>query len=257
MDKENWDMILKYGPIIAIVISLGTAIIGGWWARKKFNKQHEFNKEIAKEKKEYDKELKEYEQRLTVLNERVKSELSRQSEDFKLWTVKRHQAYVELHEAIIELVKKIREIKNVGKPKFEEFGEKRIKELFTELNVSNGEIDDLLQKKDVTELANWWHLKRQIVIALEFGKVEQSLEKLGLYVTPGVKKTISEYIGKLFKMWQEYSARAEEEIIGKSTKDFLISMKINSAETEEEEVREELLSIMRNELSGNYIKNNE
>jgi hypothetical protein len=95
----NW--LLKYGSIVSLVVTVGAAIIGGLWARYKFNKQHEFSKQLQAEKVELDKSVKRYEQEFAIPFEAYKTKLQEVAEnqkhlnqrrlaDFSLFAAKKH-----------------------------------------------------------------------------------------------------------------------------------------------------------------------
>ncbi|MBP2660151.1 MAG: hypothetical protein H6Q69_3183 [Firmicutes bacterium] len=93
---EILDILSKYGPLLI-------TIIVGLWARYKFHQQQSFNIKLQEQKAELDKDIKYYEQRLTLLTEHVKFEHGKRNEDFKIWTIKRHEAYADIHEKLLKL----------------------------------------------------------------------------------------------------------------------------------------------------------
>lgn len=111
--KEGDINMMDLEPLLNFVVKYG--FIGlGIWTVFKFYKQQSFNKEMKKLeadsaekmlnlKTDLEKDIKYYEQRLALLTEQVRCQHDRGTEDFKLWTVKRHQAYAEIHEELVKL----------------------------------------------------------------------------------------------------------------------------------------------------------
>lgn len=143
--------IVKYAPVFI-------TIIGGGWAIYKFNKQHEFNKQLLVQKSEWDKSLKEYEQQFTIslegykgqlqeLSEKQKHQNQRRLADFNLYAAKKHERSIELYEKLCDAKNKVlwRNSPLRQLPTFTDYNREDMVEFLEKYNLTRAYREELLK----------------------------------------------------------------------------------------------------------------
>lgn len=99
------DKLLEYLPIISIILSIISVIlsiispiISILWGIYKFNKQHEFNNEIQKEKSDSEKTLQKHGYKINKILEQQKFDHQRRLTEFSLYAKKKHEKCILLYE---------------------------------------------------------------------------------------------------------------------------------------------------------------
>ena len=155
MDKEViavLDGFLKHGTLLI-------TFIVGCWAWYKFNKQREINKELQEQKANLDRGLKQYEQRFSISFEVYKGELQKLAEqqrymnqrrltDFNLYTTKKHERSIELHEKLFNARNKVLWRNNPLRqlPTFSDYNREDMIDFLEKYNITKGRKEELLNR---------------------------------------------------------------------------------------------------------------
>lgn len=237
-------MVLKYSPIPI-----------GLWGYYAFHKQHSFNKKLQKQKAELDKDIKYYDQRLTLLTEQVKFNHIRRNEDFKLWTIKRHEAYMDMHKYLTRL--------------FYMFGELQLflwgpVEILT--MTSTNDVVNTLEKLDcnqngINKIVTTWNTDK-----------EQAKEMIELLMQKDLKKKMMEIasiINDKTVLWSLYlpinmrnillnfylqveeSFRENDKQLWRTTKNEVLERRIKQLLEECKEIMNKMVTDLSGELSNN------
>ncbi|MBP1763156.1 MAG: hypothetical protein H6Q65_214 [Firmicutes bacterium] len=151
------DWLLKYGSIVSLLVTVGAVIIGGLWARYKFNKQHDFAKQLQTEKAELDKSVKRYEQEFAIPFETYKTKLQEVAEkqkhlnqrrltDFSLFAVKKHERSIELYEKLCNARNKVLWRNNPLRqlPAFTDYNKEDMREFLDKYNITRAHKEEML-----------------------------------------------------------------------------------------------------------------
>lgn len=206
----------------------------------------------------FDRKLKKYQHNLDLLADETRLNFSRMNQDFNLWTIKRHEAYLKLYEALARANKLFQSI-SIFPPYLTE-------ETFTELKAYNKtEIINLLHEynvKDIEfqEICNLWDSNNKesaILKIFECNKAHKEKQ---------CENALNEIIN-LFEMSSIYLTDSIEEAIGKLRINFMKQFSIHTYDKISKEDRfvvkldlyekinaelKNISSLMKKELSGGY-----
>lgn len=209
-----------------------------------------FDVELETHKADLQQELKDHEQKLQVITEEAKLDITRRTQDFNLYTQKRHKSYIKIHQSITEAQSRL-------------FG---LRGLVTGLDYSQfsyDEIKEWLEKNkfgdnDKESVLNIWDTNRakatRLVWDLNYllskhntnksiGKAQNLFVENQLYMSKTAIEVTGELLNKMRILYINYNFQymddkkaAEEEELRKAIPDLL----------------EKITLIMREELKKGY-----
>ena len=217
-----------------------------WGAAKFFGKkaiEHAFNEKLEKHKQE-----------LNLITEEAKFNYSRMSQDFGLWTVKRHEAYAKLYIAIAESISKVFHLRGLGSmPDFRRFNKDEIEEWLKNKNFLQEDINLValqwtnnndIALRELSRLDKMFNEQQAEIAYKNFNNV---LVETQIYMSDEIYKKLKPLLSQTGRLLYSYRAAYYNEEKNKQE---------NELHEEIGNSWNELATLMRNELSGGYFKEN-
>ena len=128
-----------------LFILLQIAIVFGFREYIKNGVKHQFDKELEGYKDELQRNLKEHEQKLQLATEEAKLDITRRAQDFGLYTQKRHETYIKLHQLFTEAQSRVfgrRGLKSI--PDYKRYSKQEIQEWLEDGDFVHQDVDSVL-----------------------------------------------------------------------------------------------------------------
>lgn len=172
----------------------------------------QMDKEVEAFRSELQRDIKVHEQQLQVMTEETKFNLTRMSQDFSLYTNKRHTAYMELHELMIGNYSAVtRILMNFG-PDFWHMTNDEIKDWLVRHEFGQTDKDNvavLLERSKsqaVSELGALWHRYNIHQANVSFAKLKNGFLTSKLYMSKAITEYLTEFISKSSQLMTYYSS---------------------------------------------------
>lgn len=199
----------------------------------------------------FNEKLENHKHDLNLITEETKFSYGRMNQDFGLWTVKRHEAYANIHATSAEAISRVIKLRGIMScPDYEHFSEEEIERILKDRHFIQSDIDSVIKVWEsdrhfaMKQFNKLDKLYREHQAQLAWGKANNTLIESQLYVSDDTYKMLDALLRDTYFLLTNYRSGYWNEEKGKE-EEALASM-----------IPENFKKItvkMRTELSGNYF----
>ena len=245
------DFLFNYLDTIIISSSVSTIILSTTiFIIKKF-----FSKKIDCH---FNKKLEEYKNELNVINRQVEFDYQRKIQDFSLYTTKKHEKYIELHELLNIANGAIRGLMGLQHElTYEEFNKEDVEKMLFDLKVPSGKINEIFTIWDDNGKEKAIKVMKEYLQMFKIISAKDSLIEVNNFYLKSrlfFSNDLCNYFEKSHSNLNELFALSKESIKLPGSLGRNGSIKINELRDKVKKCMDQLEETMKNEISIGYYK---